>query len=92
MVPLFSLRVWPSDNKNIDDRGKNVGVRRVQICVKQLEAGACNCAVCDCAALPLLCVASNEIIFYEHPDSSRSENIELYKCAVVAINFVNVRS
>jgi len=37
-------------------------------------------------------LASKEKKFYEHPESTRSENIKLKDCAVIAINFVRARS
>jgi hypothetical protein len=37
-------------------------------------------------------LASRENIFYEHPESSRYENIKLQDCLVIAVNFFCVRS
>jgi hypothetical protein len=33
-----------------------------------------------------------KIFFYEHPESSRYENLKLQECAVIAVNFFCVRS
>jgi hypothetical protein len=40
----------------------------------------------------VLRLASNENIFYEHLESSRSENIKLQERAAIDINFVRARS
>jgi hypothetical protein len=57
-----------------------------------------DCAVFEYAALPLervtkvLRLASKEKKIYEHPESSRNENIKLQECAVIAINHVRARN
>ena len=39
--------------KNILSRVKNLGVREVQICVRKLAVNTGDCAIFECAALPL---------------------------------------
>jgi hypothetical protein len=79
--------------KRIVSRGKNVGVREVQICVRKLAGYAGDCAIFECLLFSIVTRDEGfkvvlKIFFYEHPGSSENKNIKLEVCAVIAITFV----